>query len=265
MWGVTEAGTYRERVQHEYEICFKCHGDSANKPQRFLSGGDSPRRQTAGETPFAFNTRLEFQMTNPSFHPVVAGRNLAVGPGGEVPSLRTHMVGPGGQALPDRPLGPATRVKCSDCHNNDTGRNLGDGSIDPAGPHGSNYPYLLERRYEMEFPAGIPGEMAPGVLYNFDTYSLCDKCHDVEGSILRNESFPSHERHIVEEDTSCATCHAPHGVVGGTPLGNSHLIDFDTRIVAPDSFGQLRFEDHGLRRGVCYLRCHGVEHGYEPY
>lgn len=265
VWGVTESGVLREPALFEYEICLKCHGDSANKPQPDLAGLDYPLRQTALLTGMLFNQRFELSPVNPSFHPVIAARGLSTGPGGEVPSLRPFMIGPGGQPLLDRPLGPGTVLQCIDCHNNDSGSNLGDGGADPAGPHGSAFAFLMERRYELEPPTVIPGEDGPGVFYTTDAYALCDKCHDVEGSVLEDQSFSLHDLHVREEDAACSTCHAPHGVYGGNPLNNTFLIDFDTRIVAPDGLGQLRFEDLGFRSGVCYLTCHGEEHSPESY
>ncbi len=265
IWGITEGGSFREPVLFEYEICLKCHGDSANKPQLSPAGIEYPRRQSTDGTPFAFNQRLELGRVNPSFHPVFGPRGL---PASEVPSLRPFMISPGGGALADRPLGPATRLRCGDCHANDTGRNLGDGSSDPAGPHGSSHGFLLERAYELEPSTVIPGGEGPGVFYSRDAYALCDKCHDVDRLVRGADSDSGsdlHEIHVQEEDAACATCHAPHGVFGGTPINNSMLIDFDLRIVAPNSFGLLRFEDRGFRTGACYLRCHGEDHDPEEY
>lgn len=265
VWGITEGGSFRKPVLFEYEICLKCHGDSANRPQVSNPLGEYPRRQSSDGTPFAFNQRLELAQGNPSFHPVFGPRGL---PTTEVPSLRPFMVTPGGGDLLDRPLGPGTVLRCGDCHANSSGRNLGDGSTDPAGPHGSTYSFLLERRYEIESATFAPGEEGPGVFYTLAAYALCDKCHDVDGLVRgvdSNGDSDVHDKHVRGEDTACATCHASHGVYGGSPIGNSMLIDFDLRIVAPNSMGMLRFEDRGLRTGACYLRCHGEDHDAEEY
>jgi hypothetical protein len=89
-------------------------------------------------------------------------------------------------------------------------------------------------------------------------------CHDIENSILADQSFPEHGRHVVKERTSCATCHDPHGIqeAVGTSDNNASLISFDLTIVAPDSLGRLYFD--GLSR-ECYLSCHGVEHSPAQY
>jgi hypothetical protein len=94
-------------------------------------------------------------------------------------------------------------------------------------------------------------------------YELCYSCHD-RASILGDNSFEDHRKHIVEENTPCNACHDPHGISSsqGTSTNNTHLINFDTDIVSPDnSIGaRFRFEDLGEFRGRCYLRCHGQNH-----
>ncbi len=92
-------------------------------------------------------------------------------------------------------------------------------------------------------------------------YALCYKCHERE-SILRDESFSFHRKHVVDKDTACTTCHDSHGVANIT-----HLINFNRRYVGASSNGKLEFVDKGTRRGECSLTCHGKDHaalGYEP-
>ncbi len=114
--GVDINGVAINPATSEYQICFRCHADSANRPSPTL-----PRQIAQG------NTRLEFNTGNPSFHPVA-------GPGksAKVPSLIA-------------PWTTASIVKCSDCHNNNAGP--GAGGTGPTGPHGSANPMLLERPY----------------------------------------------------------------------------------------------------------------------
>jgi len=80
MWGVsglTATGVVVQKAQYEYEVCFKCHGDN---PDRIPSTITRQITQT--------NARLEFQPSNPSFHPVVSpGANRSV------PSLRSPLTG----------------------------------------------------------------------------------------------------------------------------------------------------------------------------
>jgi predicted CXXCH cytochrome family protein len=233
-WGIDSAGARVDPASNEYEICYKCHADSANKPQE--SGQPYPpytRRQIV-----QFNVRLEFDPSNPSHHAVEApGRN------GDVPSLLD-------------PYTTGSVIYCSDCHNNNAGP--GAGGTGPAGPHGSTHNHLLERNLNV-------GGNNNGENYGA-MYALCFKCHS-QSSILGDQSFDEHREHIAGEDTSCTVCHDPHGISAtqGNATENSHLINFDLDVVSPSSSGQLRFEDRGSRSGACYLTCHGENHDPETY
>jgi predicted CXXCH cytochrome family protein len=152
--GTNVQGAKLFQINSEYEICFKCHSYSANLP------GDQS------------NKAEKFNLSNPSYHPVIGpGKNH------DVPSL-----------IP--PLHPSDTIKCSDCHNNNDG---------PKGPHGSEYRYILGRNFNAnDGPEG-----------SFE-YELCYHCHS-RGSILSNNSFSLHNLHISIAGTSCRTCHNPHG------------------------------------------------------
>ncbi|MBA4366930.1 MAG: cytochrome C, partial [Desulfobacterium sp.] len=169
-----------------------------------------------------------FSSGNPSHHPV---GNLGVN--ADVPSLLSSWT-------------VNSLMTCMDCHNTDdrSGRA-------PKGPHGSNFKYLLERNYETNDPAS---ESA-------DAYALCYKCHSRD-SIIGDQSFKYHRRHIVEQNTSCSVCHDPHGIssLQGNADNNSHLINFDLTAVAPNISGELAFQDLGRFSGQCSLTCHGREH-----
>jgi predicted CXXCH cytochrome family protein len=261
--GQSAANTYLLQSSNEYEICFKCHADSANKPQSNdfsivgVGYGRNPQRMSEVNNPNRFNTRLEFQFS-PSYHPVTRPRNLSTGFGGDVPSLRQQPITPGGARLTSRQLSGASYIYCSDCHNNDTGRNLGT-SDSPKGPHGSNLPHLLERASSLEPPPATSGASSAGVAYALTDYGLCDKCHDVEGSILRDQSFTYHATHVRAANAACSTCHAPHA--SQRPM----LIDFDCTIVGPSSSGRLEYLRIGARNGTCYLTCHGKDHNPATY
>jgi formate-dependent nitrite reductase cytochrome c552 subunit len=178
-----------------------------------------------------FSTRMEFNFANPSFHPVEsAGVNL------EVPSLLS-------------PYTVNSLISCTDCHNNND-------AMGPKGPHGSSYEYLLERKY---ITLDLTEE-------NPSTYALCYKCHSRQ-SIMDNQSFAKHKEHIQDEKTPCSACHDPHGISNtqGNPISNSHLINFDLKIVSADSGGRLQFDDLGRFTGQCYLNCHGKEHSPAMY
>lgn len=233
-WGIDSAGSRVSPAVCEYQICYKCHADSANKPQP--SGRPDPpyvQRKIR-----QYNVRLEFDPANPSHHAVESpGRNS------DVPSLLS-------------PYTTASVIYCGDCHNNDTGP--GAGGTGPRGAHGSRYAHILERNLNY-------GDANTGTNYG-QMYAMCFKCHS-QTSILGDLTFKEHTKHIEGEHTSCAVCHDPHGISAtqGNATENSNLINFDTAVVLPSSSGQLRFEDRGSRRGACYLRCHGRDHNPLTY
>jgi len=232
VWGVDSTGMKRDPIDAEYELCFKCHADSANNARAAMASNPPPTARVARQ----FNVRLQFDPANPSHHAVVApGRNA------DVPSLVS-------------PYDTGSTILCTDCHNSDAGPS--SGGRGPRGPHGSIYPNLLERRL-------VGGDGNAGA----DTaslYALCFKCHS-QASILSDETFAKHRLHVETLGASCLVCHDPHGVSAtqGNSIGNSHLINFDTDVVKANTRGELRFEDLGSRTGSCYLSCHGSEH--DPY
>jgi len=218
--GVTASGAMLRNAQYEYEVCFKCHGDAPDRPPSALT------RQITQT-----NTRLEFDPSGPSFHPVVAP---GVNP--NVPSLKP-------------PMTVATLIYCTDCHSSDS-------TSDAKGPHGSIYPHLLAFRYETS-------DFTPESSFS---YELCYRCHS-RNSILGDESFSAHSKHL-EEQIPCSACHDPHGISAsqGMSVNNSHLINFDMAIVQPDpDTGRLAFEDTGVFRGQCFLTCHGRAHSPAEY
>lgn len=225
--GVNGSGSPITGANFEYEVCFKCHSDlSETRPLI--------NRQIAQN-----NTRLEFAATAISYHPVVTtGRNT------EMPSL-----------LP--PWTTTSIMHCSECHASETAHSAG--GVGPGGTHGSNFPGLLNGRYEMADNTSESGA----------AYALCYRCHDRSNILSETaSSFSEHRRHIVEERTPCSACHDAHGIAStqGNAVNNSHLINFDTRIVTPNSRGRMEYRDLGRFTGECFLRCHGVEHdglGYD--
>jgi predicted CXXCH cytochrome family protein len=265
--GVDLAGQWVAAARHEYEICLKCHGDSANKPQASDAGSlGRPRRASADA-----NLRLVFAPTAVSFHPVAAsGKNPSV------PGL-----------LP--PYSPSSTIRCTDCHASDTGpganaapgtasaKGWRAGGLKPdlgprdgaaagtgaRGPHGSTYAPILERQYLTDdFTAESPA-----------AYALCYKCHDREVLLSEASTFklvrkddttvPLHRRHVVEQSAPCSACHAAHGVSreAGNEANAAHLVSFDLSIVKAGHAGALRYETGGVGHGSCALTCHGVKHG----
>jgi hypothetical protein len=107
-------GNFMADIAQEYELCYRCHSESANLP------GNSS------------NKHEEFKATNPSFHPVEEeGKNTFV------ISLKEPYV-----AQKQKP-NDVSRISCRDCHGSDD-------SNGPKGPHGSNNPGLLVLNYQMD-------------------------------------------------------------------------------------------------------------------
>lgn len=246
-------------AENEYQVCYKCHADSVNKPQNtpgYSRYGRTPIRQTDSQTADPNNLRLKFASAV-SRHNVSSPRWRT---NAEVPSLRPFMLNLDGST--GRSLGPGTYIYCTDCHaNNQARKSHGTG---PNGPHGSIWPHILERRYDLEPLPATPGGVSPGVPYQpgiNGSYAMCNKCHDIANSILQNRSFRRHSKHILEEGASCSTCHDPHGIQGGNSTNNPSLINFDISIVGPSPrTGTVRFSKMG-RMDRCYLTCHGRSHG----
>lgn len=220
--GVDSDGNPVASIQYEYELCFRCHGDSPVKP------GSPTSRQIEQN-----NVRLEYNLNNPSFHPVA-------GPGqnSDVPSL-----------LP--PYTESSTIYCTDCHSsNNSSAN---------GPHGSSFAQIL--KYQYITLANTPE--------SYEAYELCFQCHNRISIVNGTGRFARrvHWRHITEENTPCNMCHDPHGInseqVGASD--HSHLINFDISVVSSSSSGRLEFIDNGYFAGECYMTCHGVDHDPRVY
>jgi hypothetical protein len=178
--GVTVAGGITKNIETEYELCFRCHGDSVQK-----GGAVLPR--TANEP----NKRLTFQTSNRSFHPVVtAGRSS------RVPSLI-------------EPLKTTSMIYCTDCHNNDSGPRAG--GTGPDGPHGSRYAPLLERQL-------VTDDNTPESPANYALCYKCHSRTAILSD--QTDSFKFHRLHIVDKQTACTTCHDSHGVADQRALIN---------------------------------------------
>lgn len=165
-------GNLSAPVTSEAELCYRCHGDSANLPVR------------------STNKRIMFAATNPSFHPVEAeGKNNAV-----VSLLKPYKEK---KILP----GDVSTLTCSSCHGSD------DPSA-PAGPHGSNYEHILVEQYSTkDNQPESPQNYALCYRCHSRTSILSDesfKYHalHLNGRTGSNTGFSG---------TSCYTCHDSHG------------------------------------------------------
>ncbi len=179
--GVTISGVAINPANYEYEVCFRCHADSPNKP--------APKTaRVAGQN----NTRLDFVTTNLSCHPVHADGAPAC-----------PMVNPAPVLV--SPWTTTSVMKCGDCHNNNAGP--GNGGTGPVGQHGSTNPSLLERAYTGTRPA-MCAKCHTTTYTKFnggsshskhtgDIGATCNTCHDPHGS----QNYPS----LINFDTSQVT------------------------------------------------------------
>jgi len=237
-------------ASNQYEVCFKCHADSPNKPQSSASYskyGHNPVRQVD-----ATNVRLDF---NSQFarHNVTQTRSNS-----HSPSLRMLMLTLSGSQGRNLASG---YLYCTDCHNG--GNNTDSGGTGPNGPHISPYEHLLERRYDMNGAAILAGANVLSLNIPPDggdalkgPFAMCNKCHDVARLLtpVGDPVFKHHASHVVQGGISCAVCHAPHGVQGAEAVSHAHSVNLDLSIVFPDPITR-RLEINTNTR-TCYVSCH---------
>lgn len=159
-------------ISNEYELCYKCHGDSANLPGR------------------STNKRVEFSKNNPSFHPVEAeGKNAAV----------VSLIKPYKEKKIN--LGDVSTISCSDCHGSDN-------SSDPKGPHGSNYEYILVDNYSIK-DNQPENSFNYALCYRCHsrTSILGDESFKYHSLHINGRTGSN----VTASGTSCYTCHSSHG------------------------------------------------------
>ncbi len=231
---------------NEYEICFKCHASSS------VQSITPPIPRVAKSV----NTRVAFQSSNPSYHPVAAQGPMNL----DVPSIPSAYM---------PAMTTASMIYCTDCHDSDDSPAIG--GLGSRGPHGSQYSPLIRQQY-------ITVDNTPE---SPSAYALCYWCHN-RTSILRDDSFRKnsagnggHSGHLtttagIPVNAPCSICHDPHGIQdNGTSGSHTHLVNFDTRYVTalPGSGNAYPiFTDNGTpRSGSCTLVCHGVQHNATSY
>ncbi|HMD49188.1 MAG TPA: cytochrome c3 family protein, partial [Bryobacteraceae bacterium] len=251
--GYDTAGTQIPATK-EYQVCYKCHADSTNKPVTSIYGRTATR-YPGGPMPAGYpiqppmpadqyNVRLKFLSTighNVMGNAVVTTSNS---------SLRPFMLNVDGSNNTSRPLSTTTMLYCTDCHNSDQARNSNGSG--PNGPHGSIYPHLLQLNLFQDAAGGGGGGGGGST-----SGALCNKCHNL--TTVRNES--PHDDH---NGVGCTTCHDPHGVIGGSSSANRAMMNFDTGVAAKSTTYFGYFFGVGGRKG-CYTTCHGHNHNPETY
>lgn len=247
-------------AQNQYENCLRCHGTSSGKPA-VSAFGYLPTRIVSYSDPT--NVISQFATSITSSHPVTHDSSSAL----SQPSILPNMLQLDG-ATQGRAMG--VRILCTDCHNSDDNREFG--LTGPTGPHGSIYPHILERRYEMSqvapgvSPAGGPGTAitntftgqqisaggaAPG------PWALCGKCHNL--TTLLSDSM--HSLHVAGQGASCSVCHTAHGMGSTSPnITGERLVNFDTNVVAPISASVPISYNRNSGNDTCSLLCHTHSH-----
>lgn len=240
----------------EYQICFKCHADSLNKPAT-STFGRTASRYPGGPMPAGYsvqpprpadqyNLRLKFMST---IGHNVMGNSIVTTPNG---SLRPYMLNVDGVTNnTSRPLTTSSILYCTDCHNNNQARS--SNGTGPNGPHGSTFSHLLQFNLYQDAVGGGGGGGGGGTTAS----ALCNKCHNV--SALSGTPHGSEHR-----GAGCTTCHDPHGVIGGNTGANRAMMNFDTGVITKASTYYGYFYNSSSQKG-CYLTCHGEGHNGRTY
>jgi hypothetical protein len=236
---------------NQYENCLRCHGTGPGK-QRLLIYGYAPIRVVTNAAD-PLNVIPEFASNSTSSHPVTHDRSSPL----PQPSLLSAMLNQNG-TVSGRVMG--VRIFCTDCHSSDDNREFG--GTGPIGPHGSVNSHILERNYQFS-QAAVPGGTVTNLFPSPDLspagpYSMCAKCHDLNGQILANTSFSKHSVHVSQYGFSCSVCHTPHGMGAVSPtVTGERMVNFDGNVVAPNGTAPISY-NHGTN--TCTLQCHNAAH-----
>jgi hypothetical protein len=235
----------------EYQVCYKCHADSTNKPASSVYGRTAVR-YPAGAMPAGYsiqpprpadqyNLRLKFAST---IGHNVAGNSIATTTNR---TLRPYMLNIDGVTNnTNRPLTATSVIYCTDCHSNNTARS--SGGTGPNGPHASTFIHLLQLNLYQE-PVGGAGGGGTGS-------ALCLKCHTSPSSVSPHNNHGGY---------GCTTCHDPHGVIGGNSGANRAMLNFDTGVItAGTTYYGYFYNGTGSQKG-CYVTCHGQRHNPQTY
>lgn len=239
--GVDINGATKTNIDFQYELCFKCHG----LPGKSACGNN--RCSTATNRQMIrqdsnYNIRDRVNSGTPglvSYHPIESNN---ASNNSEVPSLRT-----------DIPLNKTSSlIYCTDCHGGTA--SPAAGGTDANGPHGSSYEAILAQRYDV----------GASVNYSTSAYEVCFKCHSQSRLMNDVSGFP-HKKHVDDERSPCIACHDPHG------SNSTHLVNFLTSldgtplVTAVSGQSAPVWQDDGVYKGRCFLRCHGEDHNPENY
>jgi len=269
--GVTVTGQVKSGDVYVYELCLKCHTDQQREfnPAATQSGTGLP---------------------NTGYHAVAA-------PGRSISSALFNQLRSPFNLSTKNDLKSLT-IQCTDCHNSEvTGTVRGpvtDSNLratdkpskytgsQPTGPHGSRDSssgnsgegtVMLRDTYRRDVGEGRLRN------YNPANFALCFKCHD--SRVFNDEDsnltrFEEHEKHVNDEEVSCAACHwnthsnvdPPNTqYVGLNRIGPATLlINFAPGVVRGNNSSKPQWGYFsGEGEMGCNLRCHGEEHDPETY
>lgn len=257
-------GTANDRDVTEYEVCFKCHGDTFNSAR-------------SGTT----NKRLDLQVANSAFHPVAgAGRNRSV-------NLNEQLLAG---------LTTTSTITCTDCHNNeataDAQGRASNSTQRPKGPHGSTNAAIRRAAY----PTTLTGPSS----WNANNFALCYLCHNSSRHTARrwgdgartnfyddiNGKDNLHWVHLVDRANkaraTCKNCHYNvhsnvtasntqyriDGVLTTTPPpgAHTHLVSFSPDVAPIGTRTRPEWWLNTItRERRCYLSCHTYTMNGEQY
>ena len=219
--GISQQGSSVSQVSGTHELCYRCHGDSSNKPAQRTN------RQFNEN-----NVRNEFNTGQASYHPVAgSGRN------GFVPSLIA-------------PLNTNSRISCLDCHNNND-------TNGPNGPHGSIYEPLLERQYVTQDSTSESSSNYALCYKCHDRSSILSNesfprhsFHINGGGGMGGMGGMNNLR------TPCNVCHDPHGSQQPKLINFDRNVVSPNSSGRLEHYSN----SSGAGSGGCYLSCHGRNH-----
>lgn len=165
-------GNFVADITHEYELCYKCHGESANLPAR------------------STNKKADFSPNNPSYHPVEReGKNLQV----------VSLLKPYKEKKVDAT--DVSVIACTTCHGSDN-------PDSPRGPHGSNHQYILIDSFSVK-DGETESPYAYALCYRCHsrTSILADESFRYHSLHIKGKGGSS----LSSSGTSCYTCHSSHG------------------------------------------------------
>jgi len=238
--GIDFDGSAVDSATAEYQVCFKCHGDSYN----------TSRARTT-------NKRTDFAPDRSSYHPIAQrGRNRS-------------------QAMVNNLISPWTIdsvMTCSDCHNN----NVASG---PQGPHGSTNFSILKKAYWKDLPNPSSFNTANFALC-FECHSstpFTSGSSNTSNFASGGDMF--HSYHVQDLNTICAYCHYNvhsnenesgtewriNSTTYTSPPTNwkTRMINFlPGEVTGCCGYSKPTWQiNTNTRNRTCFITCHGKSHG----